>query len=102
MSNENKHTPGPWKANEFGGIVYINASFKNYSHCIATVHDLCDGKNNDELKAHKPANINIIAAAPDMYEALKVAREMISALTPDFVSHGLTLIEQAIAKAEGK
>lgn len=91
-------TPGPWewvKNNFFGGYSGIvgkdNAEVLYPDHCN-------DGDEGAAWFEEFPseADRNLIAAAPDMYEALRVAYHR----TEDFYLMGL--IEEAIAKAEGR
>ena len=101
---EMKHTPGPW---EFGGVANIATTFDSevniyppkagpgeyqYSGPVAVVavHDDSGGE----------ANARLIAAAPDLLDALKA----FPGFTDD-ATVGDKWIEQvraAIAKAEGK
>ena len=72
MSNKQKWTPGPWETD------------RNNTHTgqIATIHHCL---NNDwvevwstdwpDSEARQEANANLIAAAPELYEALQQAVE---------------------------
>jgi len=80
-----EHTPGPWAivSNNKGVINVIGAAdCDGWSTKVALVNN----KNN--------ANARLIAAAPDLLEALKHAR--------DQLRHPNQMIDNAIAKAEGK
>lgn len=96
------HTPGPW-AHRNGRI--FAADRENLT--IAHVARAADGD-------YSPANGDLIAAAPDMYEALKLALKAL-----DEIGHEMTVGERytnagqylidalppcttALAKAEGK
>ena len=84
-----EHTAGPWEWDSDGHI-YPETETEyddGYSPHIAKV------QNRDGFEG----NIRLIAAAPDLYEAL---RTMVEAN----VTHGImhTNAEQAIAKAEGR
>jgi len=79
MSNEAKYTPGPWRIAELqGGNVREEkrrlirpVDDKNYEFgAVAYVY-------GDESKINK-ANAALIAAAPDLLEALKLMVEMIA------------------------
>jgi hypothetical protein len=63
---ENKgHTPGPWAYDPDGGEIYHpNGQFEN---ALAAVYDLADAAEQD-------ANARLIAAAPDLLEALTKLR----------------------------
>ena len=70
----------------------------NVSACIVR---LFVGKNPTEIDK---ANTHLFAAAPDMYEALKVCRDFLStvcgSMDDDFLRM-LNEVEQALTKAEG-
>jgi hypothetical protein len=88
------YTKGPWVADKFGDIDGPNGE------PIATT----DGVPGIEDVAG--ANARLIAAAPDMYEALKTAYQCIEDLGNDRGGWAwedvLQEIDAAIAKAEGK
>ena len=57
-----KHTPGPWKANfAISGSVYIFGGDRNFACVFDEWRD----------EANQEANANLIAAAPDLLEALE-------------------------------
>ena len=95
-----KFTPGTWRAE---GIQFINNSrahvvAKNYlgeltdndNHSVA----VCDGPD-------KAANAALIAAAPDMYEALEYIHSELVVKT-DGENYAYHMIEAALAKARGE
>lgn len=71
------HTPGPWR------VVATQAHPTNENEAVTFIqtpilcYDLCFVKGVIEEDQHQ-ANANLIAAAPEMLEALKVASEFIS------------------------
>lgn len=78
-----KHTPGPWDVNEGDfGIYQLETSDQ-----IAEVF-------SHHPPAELEANARLIAAAPELLEALKHARSQM--LHPD------QMIDEAIAKSEGR
>lgn len=81
MSN---HTPSPWVAQPFAGrwIVWPIKKRKNHT---AVAYDLDEG------------DARLMAAAPDLLEALKLAQSIIG--HPD--DEGSKIIAAAIAKAMG-
>jgi hypothetical protein len=90
-----KHTPGPWHRVKHGDneseVYDINGKSKDgVMTMLAEVHH--DWQEWEEFEA----NARLIAAAPDMLEALKKARTCMS--IPDCV---MELIVAAIRKAEG-
>lgn len=58
---ESKHTPGPWKVNEYGNVEQNNGAY----HLVAT----CSGISSN-LK-ERESNAQLIACAPEMLEALE-------------------------------
>ena len=85
------HTPGPWHKRNvteiWGGPDKHIASTKNRS------------MDNGLISHEIDANARLIAAAPEMLEALKAARVVVEA---DGARATLSIIDAAIAKAEGK
>jgi len=93
------HTPGPWEWKPHG------EGYTDYGLYGPNGEEIADdGSAWGEYKqAIDPngANACLIAAAPDLLEALRGSRETISLLTMG--SHpAITVIDAAIAKAEGK
>ncbi|HEJ7888694.1 TPA: hypothetical protein SMI07_000688 [Serratia liquefaciens] len=74
--SEFKGTPGPWKVNEIGQhwnnkmLTHLEVTFGSDGECI------CD-------TVYKIDDANIIAAAPDLLEALKAAMEWIDSVPQD-------------------
>lgn len=90
-----KHTPGPWKVwthprNE--NEVYVDGA--NGRSVCYVIHD------DDERKEQK-ADAVLIAAAPDLLEALKAYQEA-NRVSNDSQAELYEMAEAAIAKAEGK
>lgn len=86
-----QHTPGPWIADGNG--------IHKGTRCVATTHT--------EPKEQRDADAHLIAAAPDLLEALRELREWVDAWTPKFTyepEYGSTArrVYDAIAKAEGR
>jgi len=91
-----QYTKGEWK--KYGQHIHINTS--NTSDEIATVL-WPDWMPESEARA----NAHLIAAAPKMYEALKAFDHYLSAPYPHNMKlkkYATDLMEQALAKAEGK
>lgn len=82
-----QHTPGPWKTN---GDPYVSTG--DGKHSIAFTD--CRGISDAEAKA----NARLIAAAPDLLEALKDCRR---ALEVSGHTGELAIVDAAIAKVEG-
>jgi hypothetical protein len=106
MSNEIKHTPGPWAAKKgVGWYVVRIAHSQDDNFAIAVGSNktsLVDAPTGDDAEAE--ANARLIAAAPDLLEAL----EMLSWLEQfcddgdDDLEGARTAARAAIAKARGE
>ena len=94
------HTPGPWK--------FVKHS--NYSHYFGRVKTLQEGRNYPGValvehngrtisKEEVEANANLIAAAPELLEALEEMYEKCN-ISPDDAPHRVKA-RAAIAKAKG-
>jgi hypothetical protein len=99
------HTPGPWKA-EMGFVVAAEPWDKMY---VARAYEPqvmehlgCFGPSQsfNDVADMAAANARLIAAAPEMLEALKAARAELS-FFPYLEREVERLIEDAIAKATG-
>jgi hypothetical protein len=100
-------TPGPWRvkpiASNEGGCRSIqhyverNTNARNAWYGLATT----DGLADDEQDA---ANANLIAAAPDLYDALIVAQAVLrgDGMTKSALVDALTAVNAALRKAEGR
>jgi hypothetical protein len=94
MTRETKHTPGPWRAK---GVNF------GYTHCdvLGCPHPIDGGDYAPICRADTPENARLIAAAPELLEALE-------AIKADWAQgYGASLktealIDAAIAKAKGK
>ena len=80
------HTPGPWRV-LFPGIYDVENPYP-----IAKVHKT--ERNGPEIDA----NARLIAAAPDMLEALEAAKRVMGPMATSF-PNTLAIIDEAIAKA---
>lgn len=94
---ETKHTPGPWHASNSGPD----------SHNQALIISEATGAN--VAVAYAREDMSLIAAAPDLLEALELAQTTIQRIEPDH-THGpfstvrgtLDAIRTALAKARGE
>lgn len=98
-----KHTPGQWTVtgqSEAGRYISVTAPHpqKNGRKTICRVPFSADpGPYTDD------ADARLIAAAPDMYEALSVARDYLERCSiQDQAAPMARIISAAIAKAEGR
>lgn len=66
--NERKWTSGPWALTEFGGLIQEGG---NMNHHIEVAGLSLAHYSKFGAKEHQVANANLIAAAPELYEALE-------------------------------
>ncbi len=94
-----KHTPGPWGTHFSAGIYYIHHA--NNPHC--PVGRCYGGPNHDGniSKDQAADNARLIAAAPDLLEALKLLADCPDPRHCAFRDIMKT-VNAAVAKAEGK
>lgn len=94
------HTPGPWKViDELKEVNAIGIYAKEGAVLICELRDPEDAAEAERMLKNAP----VIAAAPAMYEALKLALGKLENLSK-FSSEGgdFSFIRQAIIKAEGR
>lgn len=108
MSNEAKHTKGPWTASQ----TYPHGDW--CIHSAGIPWQLAYVGASTQIDWPLAANAHLIAAAPDMLAALMKAKQFIvngvelgfirmpDTSTPDPAHETLPIIEAAIAKAEGR
>lgn len=113
MNNNTKHTPGPWtlheiKLSDSDQVVAYKIQSNNYhpEYCIANIGAVTwNGESYAPLMG-SDANAHLIAAAPDMFEALeRISFECSD--TPGQLSEASLgvikiLAEKAIKKAKGE
>ena len=99
-----KHTPGPWQVDP-----------RADNHVIAASRPICsvsysNTADTEGTRAENAATARLIAAAPDLLEALKVATDLIESHTghskiinwQHAAGRRLPELRAAIAKAKGK
>ena len=91
---ESEHTQGPWNApllnGETTGLVWAD---EPYGGVIASVHQLAKKDFGTTT-----ANAHLIAAAPDLFDALEMAVDYTNCMHPEIGG----CIRAAIAKAKGE
>ena len=92
MKDQPKHTPGPWLAKRAEGGGYFEWYVGRDGENRSIAEDIADPVTRDPSEA----NAHLIAAAPDLLEALKAATSF--PLSDSWVPAALA----AIAKAEGR
>lgn len=89
-----KHTPGPWIISQDDEFLHVYDVMTPTGYYVASTHDGVEGKCNSE------ANARLIAAAPDLLEALQMVSEYIRTMKQDGHQY-VVAIDAAIAKATG-
>ena len=108
MNKNTQHTPGPWElSNDHKPSPYVIRQVGRFGG-LASVK--FHGFNKTErAREEQTANARLIAAAPDLLEALKVTAWSLLKYQPPRApkdpgtdaSHALSIASAAIAKAEG-
>jgi hypothetical protein len=100
----NKHTQGPWAVNEFCASGEVSEYHIFIEPNIAVIERKVKGSDQCDM-----ADAQLLAAAPDLLEALKEARTGLvwyQMRHPESVDgsddEAITRIDAAIAKAEGR
>ena len=110
--SEAKHTPGPWQVMGGERLVWVSAHLAGPSDICDLYHYSAKAPENDGfvLKENAEANAHLIAAAPDLLEALEGLWDVVEgaiqsgdwqidgACDPDAELHRA---ERAIKKAKG-
>lgn len=113
MKTDTKHTPGPWHASgtKVFGLDAITSEQDHPRHLICMIPHAVDPKNNPD----QVANARLIAAAPNLLEALQFMYEAVSEIrseewpvkglgigvSPSHLDALLRKAEAAIEKAQG-
>lgn len=98
-----KHTPGPWVARESGTFnlpAYDIESTAPGRHLVTVLASSVNSsaEQDDRMKA----DAVLIAAAPELLEALLRMRDEVREFLPNVCGEALTQTEAAIRKARGE
>lgn len=93
MSKETSFTPGPWKAKFHAAKDEFEITDDSRQMFIAKVYGY-------DADAQRDANANLIAAAPDMYEALEYTKSILDSLIEQFGWDEKNLVNVARAKCK--
>jgi hypothetical protein len=105
--SEVKHTPGPWQVErdrQHAQVFHVVGP----SEIVMGLDGICSPHRlNDRTFNEDEANMRLIAAAPDLLEALKQVMGWVESWSPNFVEdeewpEAKYYINAAIAKAEGR
>jgi len=102
-----KHTKGPWIALKNSAFyeVYNESRFDDESDCFFSVNVLLHDMNSNDLNhtEENKANAKLIAAAPDLLEALNIAVQILESKNGYHKDHDNPLsikqMKEAIKKA---
>jgi hypothetical protein len=96
-----KHTPGPWKVS----MPLIKAPARGGYYELGGVAQVLGDKHVPDINEQE-ANARLIAAAPEMLEALKLISELDNCFDEKEYDHLKSMADKAmlnaIAKAEGR
>lgn len=98
-----KHTPGPWTEQSQGrDLSYIHAKKDNFHVVLVASVETCGTVDVEFIsEAEKQANARLIAACPELLEALEKIEVMLQSNKDAESDFLLTLIQPAIKKAKG-
>ena len=94
----NKHTPGPWRV--VSGLDWPNGPEERTTVVVALLGEPCHVAVLNSMSDNPEADARLIAAAPDLLAALKVAVDLAERHYPD--DKRLAPCYAAIARAEGR
>ena len=102
-----KFTPGPWYADKYGKIWRnVPSDLYEYGGKIAGDMPLAfvskGWYEKDETPYPQQANANLIAAAPDMYEALEEVWRILDSTMPLSRDNRADRIKRILCKARGE
>lgn len=98
-----KHTPGPWVAEwvkSFTGKDEYWINFELHGSIATVRHGASDRQYGGKKALH--ANARLIAAAPELLEALKEVRKWIMEDASAWEASFAAKVDAVIAKAEGR
>ena len=111
-----EYTKGPWRTEYSKSALFLTAVLNDrncFANCMQEHRTLYGPEGSSEFIAdiavkcddEGQSNLNLIAAAPDMYEALQGYIEAVDGImsgSTDRKALALYRMRQALAKAEGK
>lgn len=96
-----KHTPGPWHYYRAHGCGFVGPSLHVPGSILYSEMAVCRLLADEREGVNPEANARLIAAAPEMLEALKGALDLLREAGLSNRLNGIA-VDVAIAKAEGK
>lgn len=99
MTNQTKHTAGPWTLR---GKLTVAVIRHPKDHIVCNVRNEITGFEPAGERAEQEANARLIAAAPELLEALKKLHESLPTDLTDGQCHAACIkAKKAISRAEG-
>jgi len=92
-----KHTPGPWSVSELSASGHFSEDYIFIEPGIAVIERAVEGQDAEDMP-----NAHLIAAAPELLEALQAARLHIVGEALPTKANAIAMIKAAIAKATGE
>lgn len=92
---DTKHSAAPWTVSEHKGVLYVDTPAQPFLPGYERIDTFTVGPDT----AKNRANAQLIAAAPELLQACRLALSSLQAA--GFANATVTLCEAAIAKAEG-
>lgn len=96
-----KHTPGPWHVVHNSWEYSSIGSVDDQLICRVEINNASTEKTQDAYEIIKEANAHLIAAAPELLEALEQLLPKLSQLQDESAFTWPEKIEKLIAKAKG-
>ena len=97
-----KHTPGPWKAGTLERGRFVVSAPRSNGRAICVMRNTQEQDPEHERNLEADANARLIAAAPDLLNALNDAYECLSDHSGFLQSTTAIKIRAVIAKVEGE
>jgi len=107
-----KFTKGPWKLVQHSWAESSVMADHGYNVCDSDIRYCCDEETQEGMEKVQKANMTLIAAAPELYEALEESKELLRTLMHRYMNNGVddctdvmqSLINSrlALAKARGE
>ena len=93
-----KHTPGPWTVELAEGVRVLDANGRRVASVSLLSWKLAEPRSEAEICM----NAQLIAAAPDLYEALEAIQKARFHPDPGEMSEANNMAAAALAKARGE
>lgn len=95
-------TPFPWELERYNTTYYNGPEGSIPFAITAPDNGVILAVVVPDCVPHVEANARLIAAAPELYEALEHIRELLTAYGPQYIGKAIKLADAALAKARGE